>query len=223
MCKFFIILKIIIIIIKLFEFLKIKKVSCWGHDFRKDYTQLGQLRQRLFPNVPVMLLTATATPRVRQDIIIQMGLYCETKGGTPGNDAQNFLNANKWQNKLANRNYATASTEKKKCAFFIQSFNRENLQYIVEYKTSNAAALDKIANLVKTKDPNKSGIVYCISRNECETVSDFLNSKGLKSLPYHAGMNDSKRSEIQNKWQNNTQCKIVCATIAFGKYKLFFL
>lgn len=50
-------------------------VSAWGHDFRKDYTQLGDLRQRIFPNTPVMLLTATATPRVRKDIIVQMGLF----------------------------------------------------------------------------------------------------------------------------------------------------
>ena len=187
-------------------------VSTWGHDFRKDYTQLGQLRQRIFPNVPVMLLTATATPRVRNDIILQMGLYCEGQSQTNNNEKS----SQNWQSKLANRNYATASSEKKKCSFFIQSFNRENLQYQVEYKTSNAAALERIALIIKTKYANKSGIVYCISRNECESVSDFLNTKQLKSLPYHAGMNDTKRTEIQNKWTHNKDCRIVCATIAFG-------
>ena len=42
-------------------------ISEWGHDFRPEYRQLAQLRQ-LFPNVPFMALTATATPRVREDI-----------------------------------------------------------------------------------------------------------------------------------------------------------
>lgn len=49
-------------------------VSQWGHDFRKDYKKLSALRQK-FPGVPFMALTATATPRVRTDILeqLQMG------------------------------------------------------------------------------------------------------------------------------------------------------
>ena len=48
-------------------------VSDWGHDFRPEYRQLRQLRQR-YPEVPFTALTATATERVRQDIITQLGL-----------------------------------------------------------------------------------------------------------------------------------------------------
>src|SRR5436305_1281320 len=43
-------------------------ISEWGHDFRPEYRQLAELRLA-FPNVPVMALTATATERVRQDIV----------------------------------------------------------------------------------------------------------------------------------------------------------
>jgi ATP-dependent DNA helicase RecQ len=48
-------------------------ISHWGHDFRSDYRQLGQLKRR-FPDVPVHAFTATATPRVRDDIVTQLAL-----------------------------------------------------------------------------------------------------------------------------------------------------
>lgn len=48
-------------------------ISQWGHDFRPEYRQLAGLR-RAFNGVPMQAFTATATPRVRQDIIEQLGL-----------------------------------------------------------------------------------------------------------------------------------------------------
>jgi ATP-dependent DNA helicase RecQ len=48
-------------------------ISEWGHDFRPEYRQISDLR-KLFPNVPFMALTATATGRVREDIVNHLKL-----------------------------------------------------------------------------------------------------------------------------------------------------
>ncbi|MFZ1124057.1 MAG: RecQ family ATP-dependent DNA helicase, partial [Candidatus Baltobacteraceae bacterium] len=48
-------------------------ISEWGHDFRPEYRRLAELREA-FPDVPMLALTATATDRVRQDILALLGL-----------------------------------------------------------------------------------------------------------------------------------------------------
>ncbi|MFO0830294.1 MAG: DNA helicase RecQ [Phycisphaerales bacterium] len=46
-------------------------ISQWGHDFRPEYRRLAELRE-IFPGVPFHAFTATATPRVREDILAQL-------------------------------------------------------------------------------------------------------------------------------------------------------
>ncbi|WP_223942597.1 RecQ family ATP-dependent DNA helicase [Arthrobacter sp. StoSoilB22] len=48
-------------------------VSSWGHDFRPDYLDLGSVRERL-GNPPVIALTATASPPVREEIVKRLGM-----------------------------------------------------------------------------------------------------------------------------------------------------
>ncbi len=48
-------------------------ISQWGHDFRPDYKRLCELR-RNYPGVPIVALTATATPRVRADVLHQLSI-----------------------------------------------------------------------------------------------------------------------------------------------------
>eukprot|EP00062_Callorhinchus_milii_P002136 gi/632938039/ref/XP_007903513.1/ PREDICTED: Bloom syndrome protein [Callorhinchus milii] len=151
-------------------------VSQWGHDFRPDYKRLNELRQK-FPLVPMMALTATATPRVQKDILNQLKM----------------LNPQE----------------------FTMSFNRDNLKYEVLPKRPKKIA-DECTEWIKKNYPRDSGIVYCLSRRECDTVAETLRNRGLAALAYHAGLKDSNRELVQNKWINQDGCQVICATIAFG-------
>lgn len=45
-----------------------------------------------------------------------------------------------------------------------------------------------------------SGIVYCLSRNECDKLRDDLRKVGIQAAAYHAGLADKKREEVQTGW-----------------------
>lgn len=60
-----------------------------------------------------------------------------------------------------------------------------------------------------------SGIVYCLSRNDCDQVADDLINSGIQAISYHAGIENENRNRVQEMWIND-KFKVVCATIAFG-------
>ncbi|XP_061679360.1 recQ-like DNA helicase BLM isoform X2 [Syngnathoides biaculeatus] len=151
-------------------------VSHWGHDFRPDYKRLNELRQK-FPNVPMMALTATATPRVQKDILHQLNMT--------------------------------------RPQIFTMSFNRANLRYAVLPKKPKKVDEDCVG-WIKKHYPRDSGIVYCLSRNDCDNMAESLQRAGLFALSYHAGLSDSDREYVQSKWINQDGCQVICATIAFG-------
>ena len=62
---------------------------------------------------------------------------------------------------------------------------------------------------------NQSGIIYCLSRKNVEELSQLLNMNGVKSLPYHAGLEKKIREENQDKFLKD-ECDVIVATIAFG-------
>lgn len=101
------------------------------------------------------------------------------------------------------------------CQLFSQSFNRPNLYYEVRNKTSNNVATQNIADLIKTKYPKVSGIVYTISRKQSEEVAEKLAEQGVAARHYHAGITPQEKVEVQTTWQKG-QVKVVVATIAFG-------
>ncbi|XP_017361591.1 Bloom syndrome protein isoform X1 [Cebus imitator] len=98
---------------------------------------------------------------------------------------------------------------------FSMSFNRHNLKYYVLPKKPKKVAFDCL-EWIRKHYPYDSGIIYCLSRRECDTMADTLQRDGLAALAYHAGLSDSARDEVQQKWINQDGCQVICATIAFG-------
>ncbi|KFZ46975.1 hypothetical protein N321_03648, partial [Antrostomus carolinensis] len=98
---------------------------------------------------------------------------------------------------------------------FTMSFNRHNLKYEVLPKKPKKVAMDCL-EWIKKYHPHDSGIIYCLSRHECDTTAAILQKEGLAALAYHAGLTDSDRDLVQKKWINQEGCQVICATIAFG-------
>lgn len=100
------------------------------------------------------------------------------------------------------------------CLKFSQSFNRPNLRYCV-YKKSKSVELD-IVSFISTYYHGKCGIIYCLSKKDCELMAEILQSKHRLSVShYHAGMDARDRNEVQARWARN-EIQIIVATIAFG-------
>jgi len=147
-------------------------ISQWGHDFRTEYRQLARLRDR-WPSVSMHAYTATATGRVRKDIIAQLGL--------------------------------------RDAAELVGSFDRPNLVYrVLARATLKAQILD-----VLERHRGQAGIIYCTSRKEVDSLSQWLNDTGWRARPYHAGLPDEERSRNQDAFLNE-EVDLVVATVAFG-------
>ena len=94
---------------------------------------------------------------------------------------------------------------------FLSSFDRPNINLIVRPGQDRVGAvLDFIA-----RHPQEAGIIYCLSRKTCETISAKLIQKGIRAAHYHAGLPPNQRSAAQEGFlQDDVQ--VIVATIAFG-------
>lgn len=148
-------------------------ISEWGHDFRPEYRKIRSSIDEI-GRAPIIALTATATDKVRSDIIKSLGI--------------------------------------EGCKEFRSSFNRPNLYYEVRPKTKD---IDKqIIKFIKA-NPDKSGIIYCLSRKKVEELAAVLQTNDIKAAPYHAGLDTATRSATQDDFLME-RINVIVATIAFG-------
>ncbi len=150
-------------------------ISEWGHDFRPEYRRIKQMVKEI-KDVPMIALTATATPKVQSDIIKNLQMT----------DA----------------------------VVFKSSFNRPNLYYEVRSKGKKGEAIKEIVSYIKAR-PNKTGIIYCLSRKRVDEIAGILKANGIKALPYHAGLDAKVRADHQDKFLME-DADVIVATIAFG-------
>ena len=98
-----------------------------------------------------------------------------------------------------------------RAAIFTTSFDRPNIRYeIVERTNQRQQLLDFLA-----RHKDESGIVYCLSRNKVEDIAEWLNAKGVRALPYHAGLPAEVRAANQDAFLLEEGLCLV-ATVAFG-------
>jgi ATP-dependent DNA helicase RecQ len=94
---------------------------------------------------------------------------------------------------------------------FIASFDRPNLSLAVY---SGQKRIEQILRFL-SKRKNQPGIIYCLSRKMTESVAMRLHDRGYRAAYYHAGMDNTERSKIQDAFIRD-KIQIICATIAFG-------
>ncbi|MFK8003278.1 MAG: DNA topoisomerase 3, partial [Polyangiales bacterium] len=164
-------------------------ISGWGHDFRPDYRMLKERLTAFRSGAPLVALTATATPLVQKDICEQLGLH--------GDGKENGGSKNK------------GKSESKQ---FILGFRRTNIGVeVVEVPRPERGAQ---ARAILEGEGRLPAIVYAPTRKTAEQHAATLGKK-LRAGFYHAGMNASARSEVQQQFIDG-DIDAVVATVAFG-------
>jgi ATP-dependent DNA helicase RecQ len=148
-------------------------VSQWGHDFRPSYLRIAGFIRSLKNRPVTAAFTATATVKVKDDILRALEL----------------------------RQPFTITT----------GFDRKNLYFGVQRPRDKKGAL--LEYLAARKD--RSGIVYCSTRNATDDLWALLRRQGFAATRYHAGLDDRERRENQDDFLYDRKTLMV-ATNAFG-------
>jgi len=116
-------------------------ISEWGHDFRPEYRRLKEMMIQINPDVPVIALTATATPKVQSDIIKNLGLR----------DANIFISSFNRPNLYyeIQPKIKIDQTIKNMVRFITQMKNKSGIIYTLNRKTTEELADILVANGIK--------------------------------------------------------------------------
>ncbi|HSZ05494.1 MAG TPA: RecQ family ATP-dependent DNA helicase [Solirubrobacteraceae bacterium] len=166
-------------------------VAEWGHDFRPDYLRLHDAIASL-GRPAVMAATATATPRVADEIAARLGLR-DWVSIRSGFDRPNLT-------------FDVVGLEGKGAV----ARKRAALTHALTGGSGAGGALDP-----GDSSPTLPAIVYCGTRKDTDEVADGIRREGIATVTYHAGMSPDARRESQAAFMEG-RAQVVVATNAFG-------
>ena len=151
-------------------------ISQWGQDFRPSYLEIADFLAKLSDRPVVSAFTATATERVKQDIVASLHL----------------------------QNPVTVVT----------GFDRPNLFFRVVNRKGGKETDNSIINYVKRHE-DESGIIYCATKKNVDSVYALLLQYGIAAGRYHAGLSLEERKKNQDDFTYD-RIRVMVATNAFG-------
>ncbi|KYK61215.1 ATP-dependent DNA helicase recQ [Drechmeria coniospora] len=175
-------------------------ISEWGHDFRKDFGRLSWFRDT-FPDVPIMCVTATANPQVRQHVLSTLRL--------DGEKTKMFVMSPQRSNLHLEVRYTRDEDDGRLSDFLCW------IRGVYDRRRSH----ERQAELRQAGEraENVPGIIYTITRDECESLSAALREEGVGARPFHAKLAKDVKEETLARWiGNEAGYDIIVATTAFG-------
>lgn len=184
--------------------------SEWGHDFRPSFLEIRRFREAM-PNVPIIAVTATATNRVKEDIISCLNLLSPL--------------------------VSISSADRPNLALFVhqkQGYEKD-IRTIADLllRLPNGLSRTKAAQVSTASPPPAilpSTIIYVRSRDECQQIAASLTPlltyqhhqhqhQQHQQQPvlgiYHAGLSHGERDEVHKSFLTG-RLRVVVATVAFG-------
>lgn len=163
-------------------------LSSWGHDFRQSYLQIKKFRE-LYPLIPIMAVTATATTRVVNEIASVLKLK---------------------NPKIVRGSFDRPNLLLKCYEIPVQQVTKK----ITKTMLKQIYIIQTIKEYIQKYD-NQKIIIYVNTRKNSDMISAEINKWKKCCNSYHAGMEKGVREEILNQFISG-DIKIVIATTAFG-------
>ena len=180
-------------------------ISEWGHDFRPAFLGLGWFR-RVWADVPVMAVTATATASVKADILRVLGLGREGEG-----ERLKVFTTSVGRPNLHYEVRFWSDEEDRRLEWFVGW-----LKGVHGRRKGDEGRRREVEGMGQRFDA-VSGIVYTSYRSSCDELARQLQAKGIGAAPYHAGLSSEERIACQRKWiASEPGYDVIVATTAFG-------